>query len=305
MSISGLLFALPMTVIGAWYVFHAGSVSGLATREGERANRIRVRLRRMNGVLIVLSGFLLYFVISRVQLLTQGALERPGLALPIAVLALVPLVVLMLVLAWLDMRLTRRLKRVGPLRDTDKAAPALLVAAGLFLTGCGDDTATADTTVQQAEEPAAASEAMAPDAATSQPPASRPAPQDLPTVEQPLGNTTFTLMIADDADEREKGLMYRREMGRDEGMAFAFPDDGRRSFWMANTLLPLDILYIDAGGKVLNLYEARPLDRVTRVPSDGPCRYVIELHRGRAAEAGIGPGSVLDLAPLINAATPR
>ena len=79
-----------------------------------------------------------------------------------------------------------------------------------------------------------------------------------------------------------------------EGMIFVFPDSAPRSFWMQNTLLPLDIAYIDPKGKVLNIAEGKPKD-VSALPSAGDAQYVIELKKGQAEKSGIKPGTILQI----------
>ncbi len=285
MSVTAALFALPACLVGAWYMLHAGSAARLAEREGERANRIRVRLRRLNGVTITLAGLLLYFVISRIQGLEEGG--TAGVLLPIATLMLLPVTVLMLVFAWLDMRLTKHLKnRIG--RDALRSAMVLLV---FLLVGCGEETAT------PVLAPAASTQAQQSTPAT---PAERPQPQNLPTAEIMLNDTPFTLMVADDANEQQTGLMYRREMAPDEGMIFVFDGPTQKSFWMQNTYLPLDLIFLDASGVVLNIEQGRPLREVNDLRSDGPAQFVIEINKDRAAAVGVEAGTKIDVSPALD-----
>ncbi|MCK4265810.1 MAG: DUF192 domain-containing protein, partial [Thermoplasmata archaeon] len=71
-------------------------------------------------------------------------------------------------------------------------------------------------------------------------------------------NVTFTCEIADDSAERSEGLMYRTELASDHGMLFVFDHTQEVQFWMKNTLIPLDIIFIDNNGVVLNIAEADP-----------------------------------------------
>src|SRR5690554_5428843 len=106
---------------------------------------------------------------------------------------------------------------------------------------------------------------------------------------------TFNLELAISPDEHEKGLMFRRELPDDWGMLFIYPSDGKRSFWMQNTYIALDMLFIDASGEIVHIIaEAEPL---TRTPRTSPhlARYVLELRGGRAAEAGIAVGQRVTL----------
>ncbi|WP_162687475.1 DUF192 domain-containing protein [Bradymonas sediminis] len=119
-------------------------------------------------------------------------------------------------------------------------------------------------------------------------------PENTPTLQflgpqsAPVG--TFYLELAISPDEHEKGLMYRRELPDDWGMLFIYPDEGMRSFWMQNTYIPLDMIFIDARGEVVHfLEEVEPLTRTPR-RSERYARYVLELRGGRAAEIGLKVG---------------
>lgn len=100
----------------------------------------------------------------------------------------------------------------------------------------------------------------------------------------------FRVEIADDDAERARGLMYRRSLARDAGMLFLFPRDQVMSFWMKNTYVPLDMLFIDATGRIADLHEnAWPLDE-TPIRSDRPVRAVLELVAGSVRRLGIKVG---------------
>jgi uncharacterized membrane protein (UPF0127 family) len=105
------------------------------------------------------------------------------------------------------------------------------------------------------------------------------------------GSARFTLEIADDAAERARGLMNRDSMPVSAGMLFIYPAPQRVSFWMENTLIPLDMIFLGPHGRVLKVHEnARPLDRT---PIDGGpgVLAVLEINGGLARRLGIGPGS--------------
>lgn len=111
------------------------------------------------------------------------------------------------------------------------------------------------------------------------------------TVQTARGRTAFKVEFADTGIKREYGLMCRRSLAADRGMLFDFrqPVDGV-AFWMRNTLIPLDIIYIRPDGVVLSIApDVRPLDE-TPVPAGGVIRGVLELRAGRAAEMGLRPG---------------
>ncbi len=109
-------------------------------------------------------------------------------------------------------------------------------------------------------------------------------------VQTDRGLRTFMVEIADSPREREYGLMCRKAMAPDRGMLFLFPRAEPQAFWMRNTLIPLDIIYIGADGRVVSISRnARPLDE-SPLPSAGPAQYVLELAAGRAQQIGLLPG---------------
>jgi uncharacterized membrane protein (UPF0127 family) len=106
---------------------------------------------------------------------------------------------------------------------------------------------------------------------------------------------SFFAELAITGAEHQKGLMYRRQMQDDWGMLFIYADEGMRSFWMENTFISLDMVFIDGQGRIVNiLEEVEPLTRARR-KSTGPARYVLELNAGRASEAGLEPGQRMEL----------
>jgi hypothetical protein len=103
----------------------------------------------------------------------------------------------------------------------------------------------------------------------------------------------FKVEIADNDASRERGLMFRKSLAPDAGMLFDFKVSQDVQFWMKNTLIPLDMLFIDAHGTVLNVAaNATPLSE-TDIPSAGPVLGVLELKGGRAAELGVKAGDTV------------
>ena len=100
----------------------------------------------------------------------------------------------------------------------------------------------------------------------------------------------FQAELADEPTERSQGLMFRQELGKDRGMLFVFPQDTTGPFWMKNTLIPLDIIFIGADKKIVSIAEmATPQTTTPRSPA-GPYRYVLEINGGRGAELAIQAG---------------
>ena len=99
--------------------------------------------------------------------------------------------------------------------------------------------------------------------------------------------------VAATPDERAKGLQYRQSMGRDEGMLFIFPSSAHQSFWMKDTLIPLDIIWFDARKRIVFfLSNVLPCetDQCPVYTPDSNARYVLEVNAGVVAELGLSVG---------------
>jgi len=110
----------------------------------------------------------------------------------------------------------------------------------------------------------------------------------------------FSVEIADDNATRAQGLMFRDEMADDHGMLFIFSNERPRSFWMKNTRIPLDIIYLDRDLRVVSISADTPpcRSRSRRCPSyasEGPAQYVLEINGGLAAELGLEPGDWVEV----------
>ncbi len=91
---------------------------------------------------------------------------------------------------------------------------------------------------------------------------------------------TLDIEIADNEYETQTGLMYRTKLESLHGMLFIFPDSDYRSFYMKNTKIPLDIIYIDESKKIVSFQKnAKPFDE-TSLPSESPAKYVLEINAG-------------------------
>ena len=101
---------------------------------------------------------------------------------------------------------------------------------------------------------------------------------------------TFAVEIADEPDEHATGLMNRTLLDADSGMLFIFEGSEPHSFWMKNTLIPLDMIFIDQEGIIINIHEnATPLSRDI-IESAGPCKYVLEVNGGTCEKKNIRAG---------------
>jgi len=145
------------------------------------------------------------------------------------------------------------------------AARSGLIVFGLLLSAC----AQADTNASQAEAQVRT---------------------EVLTIETQGGPVRFSVEIADDAAEQERGLMFRREMARDHGMLFDLPEPFMASFWMRNTIIPLDIIFIGADGRILNIAERTTPYSEAPINAIGLTRGVLEINAGLSQELGIRPG---------------
>ena len=98
---------------------------------------------------------------------------------------------------------------------------------------------------------------------------------------------SIEIEIAEDEAARQTGLMYRRHMTLGQGMLFLFSDEAPRKFWMANTPIPLDIMFVKADSQIVNIVRrTRPLSR-ENVVSTGPAQYVVEVRGGFSDRFGL------------------
>ncbi|MBX3579854.1 MAG: DUF192 domain-containing protein [Rhizobiaceae bacterium] len=120
-------------------------------------------------------------------------------------------------------------------------------------------------------------------------------PMILPVDPAPLvaatadGERRFTIEVADDAGERSRGLMYREEMAVTHGMLFVFEATRQVGFWMKNTPMPLDLVFIGEDGVVAAILPGTPFSEAAISPGV-PVRFVLELKQGTAKLAGMKAG---------------
>lgn len=107
------------------------------------------------------------------------------------------------------------------------------------------------------------------------------------------GEKRFTIEVADDPGERERGLMFRQNLPADRGMLFVFESTRPVGFWMRNTPLPLDLVFIREDGTVAAIKRGEPFSEAT-ISTPTPIRFVLELEHGTASRAGLKPGDRLE-----------
>ena len=116
-----------------------------------------------------------------------------------------------------------------------------------------------------------------------------------------IGGQRYSVEVADDDAERSRGLMFRDEMAADRGMLFVHEREEPQAYWMKNTRIALDILYFDAGARLVSQQRDVPPcslgDRCPPYPSAAPALYVLELNAGEAARLGLVDGTVLTFGP--------
>lgn len=108
------------------------------------------------------------------------------------------------------------------------------------------------------------------------------------------GDYGFTVEVVDTPETRAEGLMFRQELADDAGMLFDFKEERPVSFWMRNTFIPLDMIFVGADGVVKTIHvNARPQDP-TSIPSRVPVQFVLEIPGGRSVEIGLKPGDTME-----------
>ena len=127
-------------------------------------------------------------------------------------------------------------------------------------------------------------------------------PAGLQTVEiaSKTGVHAFAVELVDNDADRAKGLMYRKELPEGRGMLFDFHRDQEVSFWMQNTYIPLDMLFIRGDGRILSIAENTEPLSTRNISSGGPVRGVLEVIGGTARKLGIASGDRV-AHPIFNA----
>ena len=114
------------------------------------------------------------------------------------------------------------------------------------------------------------------------------------TITQGTDSWTFAAEVAATSEQQQRGLMFRTHLGPNEGMIFPRDPPRVASFWMKNTVIPLDMIFVGPDGRILNIArETTPYSQESWF-SDGPASAVFEIAGGRAAELGIEPGALVE-----------
>jgi uncharacterized membrane protein (UPF0127 family) len=137
-------------------------------------------------------------------------------------------------------------------------------------------------------------------------PAERCPPDPTGNLDLPRGTVTFvqapgkpkiTVELARRPDHRERGLMYRTQLSDQAGMLFSWPDEQVRSFWMKNTCLPLDMLFIARDGTIVGILEQVPTLNEAQRSIPCPAAHVLEVNAGWARARGVRAGQKIVIDP--------
>ena len=123
-------------------------------------------------------------------------------------------------------------------------------------------------------------------------------PQKLASIRLNAGMHLIQAEVAQTPEERSIGLMFRKTMGANDGMLFAFDEPAPQCFWMKNTLLPLSVAFVSDDGVVVNVEEMKPQTLDSHC-STKPVRFVLEMNEAWFAKRGIKSGAKLEGAPFV------
>ena len=113
---------------------------------------------------------------------------------------------------------------------------------------------------------------------------------DLPRATLQAGRQQISVQLAETPQQRQIGLMHRRQMPKHEGMLFVFEQPAVQCFWMRNTLIPLSAAFLDDEGRIVNIEDMKPQTEDSHC-SKKPVRFVLEMNQGWFAKKGLSAGS--------------
>ncbi len=108
-----------------------------------------------------------------------------------------------------------------------------------------------------------------------------------------VGGIEIQVELADEPAERQQGLMFRESLAENQGMLFAYPEERTLGFWMKNTLIPLDIAYINRDGRIVDIRQMEPQSTETH-NSSAPAMYALEMNQGWFEANGIRVGDLIE-----------
>ena len=120
-----------------------------------------------------------------------------------------------------------------------------------------------------------------------------------------LEEQEFSVQVAVSREEKARGLMHRGKLPEKHGMLFVFREPDKQSFWMRNTRIPLDIGYFSRDGTLREIHAAQPFDERGYPSRNNQIQYVLELNLGAYRDAGLKPGSKLNLENIASALAVR
>ncbi len=173
-----------------------------------------------------------------------------------------------------------------------RSAFATLAALVIVQAGCSADTSSQPAASQAATQ--AAATAAATSAASKPVVESEPYKVHFDSITMPIKGKPFTIELALNDEQEKRGLMYRDSLPQDHGMLFVMPGEDTWSFWMHQTRIPLDIIFLDKTGKVLDIQARAAFDENGRGPAE-KALYIIELNLGMAEKIGLHKGDVVEI----------
>jgi uncharacterized membrane protein (UPF0127 family) len=126
--------------------------------------------------------------------------------------------------------------------------------------------------------------------------------QKFPATQLTAGIHLITAEVAANEPQREQGLMFRKQMGPNEGMVFVFDRPGTVCMWMKNTLLPLSVAFLDANGRIVNIEDMAPQTLDSHCGKGDAIAYALEMNQGWFRQKNIKAGTLLAGLPPLPAA---